>query len=329
MILDPYVELYNGDALTVLKTFSAESVQCCITSPPYWGLRHYECDGQLGIEKTPEEYVSNLVDVFRAIKSVLKKDGTCWLNLGDSYAGGGRGWEYCKEKGKQLTNKGVIGVPKSIIPRGLKAKDLVGIPWRVAFALQADGWYLRQDIVWFKPNNFPESVTDRCTKAHEYIFLLSKSQKYYFDNEAIKEKTVTNDDSVRDRDNSKLNNTPGRTRMAGLTTNSYEMRNKRSVWEINTAPYKEAHFATFPPELVQPMVLAGCPIGGTVIDPFAGSGTTLEVAKSLNRKSIGIELNPNYCELIKKRVSNVTLPMDFGEEPSMTEEAINYEAKLI
>jgi len=326
MVLDPYVELYNGDALTVLKTLPSESVQCCITSPPFWGLRNYECDGQIGIEKTPEEYVSNIVDVCRAIKSVLKKDGTFWLNLGDSYAGGGRGWEYCKEKGKQLTNKGVIGVPKSIIPRGLKPKDLVGIPWRVAFALQTDGWYLRQDIVWSKMNSMPESVTDRCCKSHEYVFLLSKSQKYYFDYKAIMEKA--NYDGRHDtimKGSEKYangfvpNTSPqtlavkGHERWPSKTEDGTQLRNKRSVWEITAEPYRDAHFATFPTALIQPMVLAGCPIGGVVLDPFAGSGTTLEVAKSLNRKSIGIELNPKYCELIKKRVSNVTLPMDFGD----------------
>jgi len=299
---DKWSTIYNGNVFDVLPTLPDSSVDCCITSPPYWGLRDYGKEGQIGLEKTPEEYVDNIVKIFREVKRILKDSGTVWLNLGDSYAGGGRGWEYCEEGGKQLTNKGVIGVVKSEVPKGLKPKDLVGIPWRCAFALQSDGWWLRQDIIWSKPNPMPESVTDRCTKSHEYIFLLSKSQKYYFDNEAIKEKTLTNDNTDRDRDASKLNNTPGRTRMAGLKTNDYEMRNKRSVWEVTTKPYKEAHFATFPMDLIQPMVMAGCPINGVVLDPFAGSGTTLEVAKLNNRKSIGIELNIDYCKLIIERI---------------------------
>ena len=210
-------------------------------------------DSQIGLEKTPEQFVESLVNVFREIKRVLKDDGTLWLNLGDSYSSGGR---------TTTTNQSVrgdkdYGVTRPPPVEGIKPKDLFGIPWRVAFALQADGWYLRQDIIWHKPNPMPESVQDRCTKAHEYIFLLSKSPHYYFDNVAIKEETITFDNSNRDRDTTKLNNTPGRTKMAGLKTNQYETRNKRSVWTVPTKPYKEAHFAVFPTDLIEPCVLAG------------------------------------------------------------------------
>ena len=210
-------------------------------------------DSQIGLEETPEQFVESLVNVFREIKRVLKDDGTLWLNLGDSYSSGGR---------TTTTNQSVrgdkdYGVTRPPPVEGIKPKDLFGIPWRVAFALQADGWYLRQDIIWNKPNPMPESVQDRCTKAHEYIFLLSKSPHYYFDNVAIKEETITFDNSNRDRDTTKLNNTPGRTKMAGLKTNQYETRNKRSVWTVNTKPYKEAHFAVFPTDLIEPCVLAG------------------------------------------------------------------------
>jgi DNA modification methylase len=216
-------------------------------------LRDYGTDSQIGLEETPEQFVESLVNVFREIKRVLKDDGTLWLNLGDSYSSGGR---------TTTTNQSVrgdkdYGVTRPPPVEGIKPKDLFGIPWRVAFALQADGWYLRQDIIWHKPNPMPESVQDRCTKSHEYIFLLSKSPHYYFDNVAIKEETITFDNSNRDRDTTKLNNTPGRTKMAGLKTNQYETRNKRSVWTVNTKPYKEAHFAVFPTDLIEPCVLAG------------------------------------------------------------------------
>lgn len=261
-------KIYQGDSLEVLKTLPDESIDCCVSSPPYWGLRDYGIGGQIGLEKTPEEYVNNIVNIYREIKRILKKEGTCWLNLGDSYVGGGFGVSKDEnyDLGKQGTNRGTanfdtrkkLGSLKKKI-EGLKHKDLVGIPWRVAFALQADGWWLRQDIIWAKNNPMPESVTDRCTKSHEYVFLLTKSPKYYFDNEAIKEPTVTRDKTNRDRDSTRLNNTPGRTKMAGLKTNDYETRNKRDVWNINTKPFKEAHFAVFPEALVEPMIKAGCP----------------------------------------------------------------------
>ena len=249
-----------------------------------------------------ECYVCRMVVVFREVRRVLADDATLWLNLGDSYANDGK-WGG-KTGGKQAylgdNNRKQVGRGKRIT--GLKPKDLIGIPWMVAFALRADGWYLRQDIIWSKPNPMPESVTDRCTKAHEYIFMLTKSQKYYFDNEAIKEPCVTNDNTVRDRETTRLNNTPGRKRMGGLTTNNYESRNKRSVWTVTTNPYKGAHFATFPSALIEPCILAGCPVGGTVLDPFFGSGTTGEVSEKLGRKWVGIELNPQYERLAKERI---------------------------
>jgi len=492
-----------GDSLEVLSTLPDCSVNCCITSPPYWGLRDYGVEGQLGLESTPEEYVQKMVDLFREVRRVLRDDGILFLNLGDSYYGSGKGQtangcndpkqpklhgmklpvngrrasaygtsdkalgDYqdcgclcqnlcgvCREVylrtsrnydllvpmliaslslpnhentefgsdhfptldfshlgdhifpaildllhcgahagerlhafqetmpdefsrqlldlcwrrgtssacllcGRSLTynapgssrmsddssrqwqhngNTSLHGdqqahhslykdtvcgycngiltadTPPYIQPycttkqgkSQLKPKDLVGIPWRVAFALQADGWYLRQDIIWHKPNPMPESVTDRCTKAHEYVFLMSKSQQYYYDNEAIKERTLTKDNSNRNRDITKLNNTPGRTKMMGLKTNDYDNRNKRSVWTVATKPFKEAHFAVFPPDLIKPMILAGCPTGGVVLDPFVGSGTTAIVARKLGRHFVGIELNEKYKQMAERRVAETT-----------------------
>ena len=296
--------ILQGDTLTELKKLPDESIDSCITSPPYWGLRDYGVDGQIGLEKTPEEYVVKMVEVFREVKRVLKKEGTCWLNLGDSYATTKVGNTETRKNSTRVTNSF-----KKEKPESLKSKDLVGIPWRVAFALQADGWYLRQDIIWAKPNPMPESVTDRCTKSHEYVFLLTKSPKYYFDNEAIKENTITNDNSNRDRDNSKLNNTPGRTKMAGLKTNNYEKRNRRSVWTINTKPFREAHFATFPEDLIMPMVLAGCPKNGLILDCFMGAGTTGVVAKKLGRNYLGIELNEKYVKMANERIRVTPTPL--------------------
>lgn len=258
-------------------------------------------DKQIGLEETPEEYIQKLVDVFHEVKRVLKDDGTLWVNIGDSYSGSGKGPSSSISRDCQDMSK--IGAGGAV-PDGTKAKDMIGIPWMLAFALRKDGWYLRQDIIWHKPNPMPESVRDRCTKSHEYIFLLSKKSNYYYDADAIKEPTVTFDDTVRDRDNSKLNNTPGRTRMGGLVTNQYEMRNKRDVWSVATKPFKEAHFATFPEELIEPCVLAGCPQGGLVLDVFFGSGTTGRVASSNGRDYLGIELNPEYIEIAKKRTVN-------------------------
>ena len=295
----------------MLQTLPDCSVNCCVTSPPYYGLRDYGHDGQIGLEQTPDEYVQKLVAVFQEVKRVLRDDGTLWLNLGDSYAGSGKGANPDGSphpstlKGKQGTNTGTVtGInrPQKAHTIGLKPKDLIGIPWMVAFALRADGWYLRQDIIWYKPNPMPESVTDRCTKAHEYIFLMSKNARYYYDADAIKEDAKP-DSSVRDRDNTRLNNIPRRTRMGGLKVNNYERKNKRSVWSVTTKPYSGAHFATFPPDLIEPCVLAGCHEGGTVLDPFFGSGTTGAVAKKHRRQYIGIELNEKYIALAKKRVN--------------------------
>ena len=304
--------ILNGDSLKMLKTLGDKSVQTCVTSPPYYGLRDYGVDGQIGLEETPEEYIQRLVEVFREVKRVLKDDGTLWVNIGDTYSStlnhGNRNNEDFKDW-KQSTNKGSTSIDYtkfSLSNMGLKPKDLIGIPWMLAFALRADGWYLRQDIIWHKPNPMPESVTDRCTKSHEYIFLLSKSKKYYFDHEAIKEKSVQGDSKVRDRDkpNAKFNNTPGRTRMAGLTRNDYPKRNKRDVWNVAVIPFKGAHFATFPKALIEPCILAGCPAGGTVLDTFFGAGTVGVVATENNRKYIGVELNEEYCDIAKKRIEN-------------------------
>ena len=255
-----------GDCLEVLRGFPDESINCCVTSPPYWGLRDYGCNNQLGLEKTPEEYVQNMVEVFREVKRVLRADGTLWLNLGDSYSGSGKGRNADgshQEGGKQGTSRGTIEGSLYKTESGLKPKDLVGIPWMVAFALRADGWYLRADIIWHKPNPMPESVTDRPTKSHEYIFLLSKSKKYYYDAEAIKEESCVSD-KWKEPDKKYLSKTDGNgetslkkgfNRMGKIG----ETRNKRSVWTVTTKPFKKAHFATFPTKLIEPCILAGCP----------------------------------------------------------------------
>jgi DNA modification methylase len=313
---DDSTTIYNGDSLQVLKELPSGSVDCTITSPPYWGLRDYGVDNQLGLEPTPEQYVAKMVEVFREVKRVLKDDGTCWLNLGDSYVGGGRGGKGQCGKGSMEEgryNKGQrIGLPTGNI-KDLKPKDLVGIPWRVAFALQGDGWWLRQDIIWSKPNPMPESVTDRCTKSHEYIFLLAKSPKYYFDNEAIKENSVDpesytgrrkrNAPTMAKYDIKNLKNAGSILEDGTLKSGMvYEKRNRRSVWTITTKPFKEAHFATFPEDLIRPMILAGCPEKGIVLDPFIGSGTTAVVTQKLGRNYLGIELNPDYIKMAEQRL---------------------------
>lgn len=308
-------KLVEGDALAVLQNAKAQSFQTCVTSPPYYGLRDYGHDGQIGLEETPEQYVAKLVEVFREVRRVLRDDGTLWLNLGDSFWGGkGKsGYELPEEaearRGRGETMQHAHNVPgyRDMRPTDgkhpvIKPKDLVGIPWMAAFALRADGWYLRSDCIWHKPNPMPESVKDRPTKAHEYIFLLSKSAKYYYDADAIKEPTATYDEYERDRDNTKQNNTPGRTRMAGLIGNNYERRNKRSVWTVTTKPYKGAHFATFPPDLIEPCILAGSRENDFVLDPFCGSGTTGVVALKHGRRFVGIDLNPDYLALAEKRI---------------------------
>ena len=280
-------------------------------------LQYFE-PAEIGLEPTPGEYVAKLVEVFREVRRVLRDDGTLWLNLGDSYASQGGQRTYGSSDGGVGRGPGT----RRIGAADAKPKDLLGIPWRVAFALQADGWYLRQDIIWHKPNPMPESVRDRCTKAHEYIFLLSKSERYHFDADAIKERSVTNDprrpygspgankldprgaqgrgeNRKRDEFNGKTNALPGREAFRAFT----EFRNRRSVWTVTTKPFKGAHFATFPPDLIEPCILAGCPVGGTVLDPFLGSGTTAMVALRNGRSAIGCELNPEYVEIAKKRIS--------------------------
>jgi site-specific DNA-methyltransferase (adenine-specific) len=302
-------QILNGDCIEMMRTLPDKSVNCCVTSPPYFGLRDYGHEGQIGLEETPEAFVQKMVEVFREVKRVLRDDGTLWLNLGDSYAGSGKGRNADgshQEGGKQGTNKGTVlgSLVKTYAP-DCKPKDLIGIPWRVAFALQADGWYLRQDIIWHKPNPMPESVQDRCTKAHEYIFLLSKSPKYYFDNKSIEE------DAKWERwgdqtENKKHIGTAGH--LGGKSLSELPIRdkkNKRSVWTVATKPYAGAHFATFPPELILPCILAGCPKGGVVLDPFGGSGTTAAVAMEEGRDAILCELNPEYIPLINERLSKV------------------------
>jgi DNA modification methylase len=306
--------IYQGDATDILKSLPEKSVQTCVTSPPYFGLRDYGVQGQIGLEETPEAYTQKLVVLFREVRRVLRDDGTLWLNLGDSYNGSGKGRNADgshQEGGKQGTNAGtVVGRLNKTDFNGLKPKDLIGIPWRVAFALQADGWYLRQDIIWHKPNPMPESVTDRCTTSHEYIFLLSKSPAYYYDHEAVKEPAITPIDTKAAQSFKAPN---GKARVNyGTNADNWEpdgKRNKRSIWTVTTKPYKGAHFATFPPDLIKPCILAGAPEGGIVLDPFMGSGTTAAVAKSLGRHYIGCELNPAYIALAEERLGKVQIPL--------------------
>lgn len=396
------VELHCGDALEILKTLPDQSVNCCVTSPPYYGLRDYGVDGQIGLEATPEEYIEKIVDVFREVRHVLCDDGTAWINLGDSYAGSGKGGQSEEKlsvhwnpiyphinRSKRYSSNyrwnrwGGGNIPTSGL---LKPKDLIGIPWRIAFALQADGcvdqkvvctlerirteilemyedeippdkvlnvlerleleymqakgssWWLRSDIIWSKPNPMPESVTDRPTRAHEYIFLLSKSAQYYYDAEAIREpiKTSTikrlsqpnfdkqNGGSKDPKNGNRserrtLENLKERYSKQGVWKDRFDGyeywqrlgigRNRRSMWEIATQPYKEAHFATFPPKLVEPCILAGCPAGGTVLDPFSGAGTSGVICVKHSRNYIGIEINPDYVEMSRKRIDKARQQM--------------------
>jgi len=303
--------ILHGDCLEQMRTLDANSVQTCVTSPPYWGLRDYGVEGQLGLEKTPEEYVAKMVEVFREVKRVLKDDGTLWLNLGDSYAQSerrsrnGQASASLNEGRSDFKCRAEVAEIGRKLKHGLKPKDLVGIPWRVAFALQADGWYLRQDIIWHKPNSMPESVTDRCTKSHEYIFLLSKSPKYYFDHEAVKEPAV----DKKGWGNKQRRQVPGHSK-GTLRANLHkipvrETRNRRSVWTVTTKPFKGAHFATFPIDLIEPCILAGSAKGDTVLDPFFGAGTTGVAALKHERKFIGCELNQEYVEIAEKRIEAV------------------------
>ena len=297
-----------GDCRETMRRWAGEGVkvQTCVTSPPYYGLRDYGHDGQIGLEETPDQYIEAMVEVFSCVKNILADDGTLWLNIGDTYSadrwseGGGQPMNKHKDVHRSGAHKKNSGLP---------AKNLIGIPWMLAFALRADGWYLRQDIIWHKPNPMPESVTDRCTKAHEYIFLMSKSPKYYYDNEIIKDQ-VKQDWGTRDRSDGKYHNEGSGLQPHTGLEKSYEKSNKRSVWTVTTKPYEGAHFAVFPTDLIEPCILAGAPVGGVVLDPFMGSGTTAQVAQSLGRQYLGCELNPEYAPLQKKRLAQQSLILE-------------------
>lgn len=327
-------KIYEGDVLEVLKNWPGRFVNCVVTSPPYWGLRDYGVAGQIGLESTPEEFIEKMVLLFREIRRVLKDDGTLWLNMGDCYSNHAPGG--CQGKNGQRHDRRLTAQVMKKTGKGLKPKDLIGIPWMLAFALRADGWYLRSDIIWHKPNPLPESVIDRPTKSHEYIFLFSKSPRYYYDIDAIRE--PLKDASIERLSQPNLENQIGSDRAhAGKKTNgrmkavykggsfhdhtdeltqgqriALKMNhpmgaNKRTVWSVPTNPYKKAHFATFPPDLITPCILAGCPRGGVCLDPFMGSGTTASVARDLLRNYIGIELNPAYVKLAEDRLSQMTI----------------------
>lgn len=342
------VRILQGDCRDVLRTLADESVHCCVTSPPYFGLRDYGNAAQIGLEPTPAEFVAQLVEVFREVRRVLRDDGTLWLNLGDSYAGyhGNKNSVIPTSATNGWTNGTNENERTSTANRnGLKSKDLIGIPWRVAFALQADGWYLRQDIIWHKPNPMPESVRDRCTKAHEYVFLLSKSERYFYDLAAMQEPATAEHlagnkshkaqtayeagderlrtkagltaycerqrskrDSFKRDDSKRAEVIPGQTvgtHRADRDESNYDTatRNKRSVWTIATKPFSEAHFATMAPELAETCIKAGCPDGGTVLDPFGGAGTTGLVADQLQRDAVLCELNPEYIAIARRRIA--------------------------
>jgi DNA modification methylase len=363
------VRILIGDCRDRLRELPDKSAHCCVTSPPYFGLRDYGVEGQMGLELTPDEFVAGMVEVFREVRRVLRDDGTLWLNIGDSYAASGRGGNPPDSPHqKQATNRGSLvdaGMHEALRqagqvgrawvkpPPGLKQKDLIGIPWMLAFALRADGWFLRQDIIWSKPNPMPESVRDRCTKAHEYLFLLSKGPRYYYDQDATLETVSPNTHARLSQD---VQNQIGSQRVPGKTNGNMkavgrsswngsefhkgktaehqlgrsstnrkfdpaagnknnpsfdaamaimpEKRNRRTVWEVATQPFSEAHFATYPPALIEPCILAGCPKGGTVLDPFFGAGTTGLVADRLQRKCVGVELNPEYAEIAMRRIQS-------------------------
>jgi len=315
-----------GDCRDTMRRWAADGVrvQTCVTSPPYFGLRDYGHEGQIGLEQTPDEYIAAMVEVFRCVRDVLADDGTLWLNIGDSYATG------TKADRQQSKNPGVganrpeaqNSVGRIGNPPGCKTKDLIGIPWMLAFALRADGWYLRQDIIWHKPNPMPESVRDRCTKAHEYIFMLSKSERYFFDSEAIKEPVA--EASIKRMQSGKPPRMGGdkygddESRFSATKSgNEYaltETRNRRSVWAVATRPYKGAHFATFPPALIEPCILAGSRPGDIVLDPFMGSGTTAAVALQHGRQYLGCELNPEYGLLQQERILDATPKLDLFSE---------------
>lgn len=324
--------VYNMDCVEGLKTLPDNCIDCCVTSPPYYALRDYGVDGQIGLEDTPQAYIERLTEVFMEVYRVLKPEGTLWLNIGDSYCGTGDKGSFKDPKYPEGRNGQTISKTKKL--DGLKHKDLIGIPWMLAFSLRNAGWYLRQDIIWHKPNPMPESVTDRCTKSHEYIFLLSKNQRYYFDHEAIQEPANTqkeinprfggtkygdNDDkhfqtysgnewkpkTKNCQYDGQTPNTMHMRREQGLPDQEYIVRNKRDVWSVNVKPDTVAHFATYPEELIRPCILAGCPKDGIVLDPFMGSGTTARVAMKLDRNYIGFELNPEYCKIINTKTREI------------------------
>jgi DNA modification methylase len=313
-----------GDCRETMRRWKEQGIkaQTCVTSPPYYGLRDYGHEGQIGLEETPEEYIKAMVEVFRCVWDVLEDDGTLWLNIGDSYYNyrPGQGQRQGKQSiASQKFSEVEICHKRGLKLDGLKEKDLIGIPWMLAFALRADGWYLRQDIIWHKPNPMPESVQDRCTKSHEYIFLMSKSQKYYYDRMAIAEPAVYAEEHARKKTswgNKKADaGVKGNiekyqvTGAENKTTLEGGMANKRSVWTITTKPYEGAHFAVFPQDLIEPCIMAGAPVGGVVLDPFMGSGTTAQVAQHLGRQYLGCELNSDYKPLQDKRISQLALEL--------------------
>lgn len=348
-MLDQPHQILMGDCVEMMRALPDGFVNTCVTSPPYFGLRDYGVDGQIGLEETPGEFIARLVEVFREVRRVLRDDGTVWVNMGDTYASIAGGYASAGSAGKhdtvsQSTRGAVLRGKRRSPPTGLKQKDLMGIPWRLAFALQDDGWYLRQDIIWHKPNPMPESIRDRCTKSHEYLFLLSKSPRYYYDQDAIKEpvalssiarlsqdiaqqfgsdrvpgksngpmKAVRNKRDSFKRENSKREQTiPGQsmgTHRPERVESCWRLdtRNKRSVWSVPTVGFKGAHFATFPPDLIRPCILAGAPRGGVVLDPFGGAGTTAVVAMEEGRRSILCELNPEYAAMAERRVASARL----------------------
>lgn len=280
IIRDEYRDrLVIADSRQALARVPDKTFQMCVTSPPYWGLRDYNINGQIGAEETIHEFINDLVEIFREVRRTLKDDGLLWLNIGDSFTSGGRTW---RDKDKKNPARGMSY--RAPTPEGLKPKDLIGLPWRLALALQDDGWYLRSDNIWYKPNCQPESVKDRPTRAHEYVFLLSKSEKYYYDHESVKEPT----------------------------TDGKKMRNRRTVWEVKTKPFKGAHFAVYPPELVEICVKAGSKEGDIVLDPFFGSGTTGVVSRELGRSYYGIELNPEYARIAEDRLQNTDTQIEMG-----------------
>lgn len=319
-----------GDCRDTMRAWAAAGIkaQTCVTSPPYFGLRDYGHDGQIGLEKTPDEYIAAMVEVFRCVRDVLADDGTLWLNIGDSYNAAGRTGHGTRVGYKQGTNRASDTGADNCRPNvdGLKPKDLIGIPWMLAFALRADGWYLRQDIIWHKPNPMPESVTDRCTKAHEYIFLLSKSERYFYDADAIREPWEGEAAKAVAMGTKEVGqrgiNASTRRGLTGDQATQFKKQghsgyfgadgkcllnplgaNKRSVWTVATRSYKGAHFATFPPALIEPCILAGSRPGDVVLDPFFGSGTTGMVAQNLGRRWLGCELNPAYGPLQDERLA--------------------------